>query len=252
VKYTIITAYKDFFAFLDKRGDNYWNDFQKYYIHKYRDFFQIYFRCFTYSKTALRERVKKTFPEHYAQIKSLILAQPPEDIVERTIKKCIHIVNPPQPVTIYIFIGFFSAEGFTMNVNGKPTIGISLERMRDFSKIDIITAHEYGHYIRNLYYKGTNQYNKTINEGVATYFSKMVIPTKSLPRHLFMTNGEFNRLLNKRDELLHNFKRGKLDKLFNNNQENRRIKNFIGYIYITNRINRKNDLTTEQIFKTRF
>lgn len=252
MKYTLINCYKDFFTFLYNSGDNNWDAFQKYYIKKNRDFFQAYFRCFTYSQTALRERVKKVEPEHYAQIKSLVQVQPPENIVENTIKKCIQKMKPHQPVTIYIFIGFFSAEGLILKVSGKPVIGISLERMREFSKIDIITAHEYGHYIRNFHYKSMNQYSKTVNEGISTYFSKLILPTKSLPQHLFLTNAEFNRLLNKKDELLHRFKQGKIDNLFKNKQENRRIKNFIGYFYIQERIKNKDDLTMQQIFKMRF
>ena len=121
----------------------------------------------------VRERVEKTMHKHYSYLEELTKRNPPEVIVERSIRKCIRSIPLYEDVNIYIIIGFFSADGFTIKIKGKPIIGIGLERIQDFTNLDIITAHEYAHLVRIKYgFETKNQFERTINEGIATFFHK--------------------------------------------------------------------------------
>ena len=181
----------------------------------------------------LEQRVKDTRPEHYTHLRALTSSNPPERIIKSTIRKCIMKISPPQKVSIYIIIGFFSADGFTIKVKGKPVIGFGLERMNDFSGLDIISAHEYAHFFRLSYdLPNKTHREKIINEGIATLFSQIVFPRRSLPEHLFMSNAEFNRLLLKKNKLLREFNRKKGNILYQEINEPRRVKNFIGYFVV--------------------
>lgn len=198
----------------------------------------------------LRERVEKTLYKHYSYLETLTRRNPPEEIVRRSIRKSIKIMPVRQEVNIYLIIGFFSADGFTINVQEKPVIGIGLERMQNFSNIDIITAHEYAHFIRNLYgLKSMNQFEETINEGIATVFSKRVLPQKPLPKHLFLSNAEFNRLLQMKDKIIDRFNETKGIKFLEKIGEGKRVKNFIGYFIVRRYLEGKKDWTLDELFK---
>lgn len=249
-RYIIHSIYKDFFVFLKERGKNFWKDFCKYYIGDNKAFFDSYFQCFTYSSQMVRERVEKTMYEHYSYLEAITKRNPPEIIVERSIRKCIKSILSHEEINIYIIIGFFSADGFTIKIKGKPIIGIGLERMQHFSNLDIITAHEYAHLVRLRYgFETKNQFERTINEGIATVFSQIVFPEKTLPQHLFLSNAEFNSLLLRKDEIIGYFNETKGKKFYKKIKERERVKNFIGYFIVKQYLRARKDWTIDEILK---
>lgn len=189
--------------------------------------------------------------EHYSYLETLTKRNPPERIVKSSIVKCISIIPVNQKVECYIIIGFFSADGFSIMVKGKPVIGIGLERMQDFSNLDIITAHEYAHLLRIIYgFESKNLIERTISEGIATVFSQVVFRDKPLPEHLFLSNAEFNRLLLKKDELIDNFLR---EEGFSEKKQGReRVKNFIGYFIVKDYLETKKKWTIADMLKIKY
>ena len=251
-KYSIHTLYRNFFTFLNNKGENPWSDYCKYYIETDEEFFSSYFQCFTYSPKMLKERVRKTEYSHYSYTDTLTKRNPPERIVEKIIRKCISIAPVSQKLNAYIIIGFFSADGFTIKVRGKPVIGIGLERMHDFSNLDIITAHEYAHFLRICYgFKSENLLERTVNEGIATHFSQIVLPEKTLPKHLFLTNAEFNRLLLKKNEILYAFHQAEGTGFYEIMKEKTRVKNFLGYFIIKEYLDSRKTWTINDILRIR-
>jgi uncharacterized protein YjaZ len=124
--------------------------------------------------------------------------------------------------------------------------------MHDFSNLDIITAHEYAHFLRICYgFKSENLLERTVNEGIATHFSQIVLPEKTLPKHLFLTNAEFNRLLLKKNEILSAFHLAEGTESYEIMKEKTRVKNFLGYFIIKEYLDSRKTWTIDDILRIR-
>jgi uncharacterized protein YjaZ len=200
----IYSIYKDFFKFLNKKG-NRWENYKKYYYNKYSDFLKKYWENFPdYFLENLKFRVEKIKKEDYSHLFSLLKNYNLEENIKIFLKKCQNFLKVPAP-DIYLIIGFFSDDGFVIEYKNKPVIGFGLERFKDFKNFPIIFAHEYCHYARRLFYKTKdNIFEKIFSEGLSCYFSSLVFSEFPVYSHLFLTRKEYNSL--REEEILSKLK----------------------------------------------
>lgn len=187
--------YRDFFKFLEemKKGDP-WSSFQELYLKPYNDFFTAYWERFSLlSSEQIRERVLQIKEGDYGQLKGLIQAYDPAQLAAETLQKCQKVLPLSPAPDVYLFVGFFSADGTTLEVSGSPAIALGLERFKDFRDFSLILTHEYGHCalwspLQEFFpQKEKPLLYSIISEGLAVFFSEAVLPEIPLYRHLFLT-----------------------------------------------------------------
>jgi hypothetical protein len=195
--------YEDFFAFLkalDPDEEDSWELYQKLYFRPHRDFFGAYWKTFfpQMDLRALQGRVRKVRPGHYAALEHLVKQRKPGTIVAEVLPRCLALLPRfPEP-DVYLMVGFFSADGFIVEVEGWPAIGIGLERFKDFRLLDVILAHEYCHYARRLALgslPAPDQQTlgqKLLSEGLSVAFSRSVFPQRRLEDLLLMSRRRLN------------------------------------------------------------
>ena len=100
----------------------------------------------------------------------------------------------PEP-DVYLFVGFFSADGKTLEIQGQPAIALGLERFKDFRDLPLLVAHEYGHCAQKVLLKdiipeeGRTLLSCLMPEGLAVLFTEALYPEIPLHRHLFIPAG---------------------------------------------------------------
>jgi len=195
----IFSLYQDFFKFLDEIGSQaeLWKTYLSYYYRPHKKFLESYFSNFPLLDfSSLRQRVESIQVGHYSRLKNLISVCPPEEIIEEACEKCIGIFSPAKEPDVYLFIGFFSPDGFVMDFQGKPVICFGLERFKDFSLFKILFAHEYAHFLLNLS-RGEIPEGKRlkwliVSEGIAVCFSSLVFPQNKLSDHFLFGRDRLN------------------------------------------------------------
>lgn len=187
--------YLDFIRFLDEfeKGVQPWEAYQLNYLNPNSDFLVTYWKKVDFSLFQIQERVERVRKADYSNLLSLLHSGNLEELVESTIQICTKILLAPNP-DVYLFVGFFSSDGFVIELSGKPVIGIGLERFRDFDNLSLILTHEYCHYYLKLKGKTPEimRENRIFSEGTASLFSQLIHPKKSLYRHLFFTRARLN------------------------------------------------------------
>ncbi len=187
--------YIDFFKFLEerKKGDP-WSIFQQFYLNPHRDFLGAYWQRFNFwDAEQIKERVLQIKDGDYGQLQGLIQAYDPVLMAEETLKKCQKVLPLNPPPDIYLFVGFFSADGTTLEVAGSPAIALGLERFKDFRDFPLLLAHEYGHcaqwsFLQEFFpQKEKPLLYALISEGLAIFFTEATLPGIPLHRHLFLT-----------------------------------------------------------------
>ncbi|KPL18690.1 MAG: hypothetical protein AMJ92_06755 [candidate division Zixibacteria bacterium SM23_81] len=198
----VFPIYEDFFRFLEvlEVGEDPWEVYEEMYFRPHKNFFGAYWRTFfpLMDVRTLQDRVRQVRRGHYAALEHLIGQSRPEDIVQENLSRCrAHLPRLPEP-DVYLIVGFFSADGFVVNVNSRPAIGIGLERFKDFRLLDIILAHEYCHCARYLALGSCAETEpetlgqKLLSEGLSVYFSQRVYPQRRLFDHLLMSRRRLN------------------------------------------------------------
>lgn len=187
--------YKDFLRFLDAlEEEDPWDAYSKYYYYPHKAFLQSYWRTFRWMDLEqIRARVEKVKKGDYSTLQSLLRSIDLEDAVKSILTKCAHVIEAPQEPEIYFIVGFFSADGFVFEHQGKPVIGFGLERFEDWRLLPVLFAHEYAHFLKHLYrcdepylWEGSDTLKRfLLSEGLAISFSKMVFPEYPLRDHLF-------------------------------------------------------------------
>ena len=199
----IFPLYQDFFNFLEavsphpSEPSEKWQLYMDHYYQPNKDFLDTYFsQSPMIDSSALKERVEAIRPGDYAGLKSLCALFPPEKIIDDAYGKCFNVVAPPEGPECYLFIGFFSPDGFVMTFREKPVIGFGLERYRDFRLLQVIFAHEYVHFLLRLTNPGVPEQKRVswllVAEGLGTYFSSLVFPEIPLFDHFFFSRGRLN------------------------------------------------------------
>ncbi len=193
------SLYKDFFHFLSgitSRSDK-WAHYNAHYYQIHKEFLETYFSHFPLIDFSnLKERVEAIKPSDYSQQRSLISVCPPEPIIKEAYERCARIIAPKEKPPVYLFIGFFSPDGFVMDFEGKPIICFGLERFKDFNLLKILFAHEYAHFLLNLSRGEVPEDKKfkwlLLSEGICTYFSRLAFPEYKLPDHFLFRRDRLN------------------------------------------------------------
>lgn len=189
----IFSLYRDFFTFLEKisPGSLKWDVYCTHYFKPHQEFLDTYFSHFPLIDFSnLRQRVEAIKSSDYSWLEHLISASPPEEIVRDAYEKCCKIITGQKKPEVYLFVGFFSPDGFVMKFKEKPVICFGLERFMDFRLLKIIFSHEYAHFLLHLS-KGKVPEEKEgkwliISEGLATYFSFLAFPERKREEHFLM------------------------------------------------------------------
>ncbi len=215
----IFSIYKDFFRFLEniEPGSKKWDGYNSLYYEPHHRFLEITFSHFPLlDSSSLKARIESIKASDYSLLKGLISACPPEEIVEEAYARAIEICPPPQEPDVYLFVGFFSPDGFVMDFEGKPVICFGLERFKDFRLLKILFSHEYAHFLMNLSDKAVSEQDDTkwmlISEGISTYFSFLCFPERPLFEHLFFSRDVYNWCQEHEAELESVYAKGDPDK----------------------------------------
>jgi len=195
----IFSLYRDFFKFLEKitSHSGKWKIYSDYYYQPHLGFLENYFSHFPLiNSLSLKQRIETIKTSDYSLLKDLILVCPPEKIIYEAHQKCKSIVLPREESEVYLFIGFFSPDGFVMNIQGKPVICFGLERFKDFKLLRILFAHEYSHFLLNLSRGEVPKEKKLkwllISEGMGIYFSLLAFPNHKLSDNFLFSRARLN------------------------------------------------------------
>ncbi len=191
---SIQPLYRDFFRFLERlsAGNDPWASYQEVYLEPHLDFFRSYWQIFPHmGPEQVAGRVRRVRRDDYGLLESLIASQDPTELAGEALRRCQSVLPlSPEPAA-YLFVGFFSPDGMTIDVNGAPVIAFALERFRDFRDLPLLVAHEYGHCLRGTGpFPGSNGQSlaaKVMREGLAVLFTELVYPEIPLARRLFLT-----------------------------------------------------------------
>lgn len=207
---SIELLYVDFFRFLDhfKEGDP-WLLYQRLYLQPHRNFLEAYWETFKhFDEAQIASRVRQIKKEDYGHLRSLINVEDPAGKVEETLEQCRSMLQLPVQPPVYLFVGFFSADGATVEVDGRPSIALGLERFKDFKDLSLLVAHEYCHCAQRLLKRGLfagaerTLLLSVIAEGLAVLFTESLYPLTPLHRHLFLSPERLQWCKENREALL--------------------------------------------------
>ncbi len=223
-----------------------WTTFRRYYFEKHRDFLSlVWFGYQGYTVKNIKERVAALKKEDYADLENQLKIYDIEENTWEIMQHCKILLHDPDPCNIYLFIGFFSPDGFVLRYRGEYIICVGLERFHNFKNYDLLLAHEYCHYILNKQGGGerTALRDRLIREGISVYFSKLAYPGKKEHSYFFLSRGRFNYLTKNYDQIIEGLKeRGLLkEELFSMESESLppRSGYFIGYRLINEYMKRR-------------
>ncbi len=191
----IHSLYLDFLKFLDQmKEDDPWPSYQRLYLNPHEKFLKAYWKNFNhFGLDQIADRVRQIKKGDYGHLRSLIQSQDPGVLAGEALERCQRVFPlEPQP-PVYLFVGFFSADGVTVEVDGSPSIALGLERFQDFQDLPLLISHEYGHCARRSLLKDVfppgerNLLFTIIAEGLSVLFSEVVYPDVPRHRHLFLT-----------------------------------------------------------------
>lgn len=191
----IKALYLNFFEFLSRLGkEEPWLAYERIYIQPHGEFFEAYWKTFNhFDPTQIAARVREIKIEDYGQLRSLVQLQDPADLAEKALKRCQQALSLDPEPWVYLLVGFFSADGITLEVENRPSIAVGLERFKDFKDLPLLVSHEYGHCAQRSFLKNFNLSQERplffhiLSEGLSVLFSENIYPEIPLHRHLFLT-----------------------------------------------------------------
>ncbi len=196
-----------------------------------------YFNYLNINRKQLNERVLKIQPEHYAQIKELCKNMPPEKTATEVVNKCMKLLDIEHKLNMFLIIGFFTPEGLSVSIEGvgEKNILIGLERFNDLNYLETIIAHEYGHCLFNLKPELTT-YEKIHREGLAFFFSSLILPDKQLAKIVFLSKSDLYEITDSIDEIKNKIHKEEFSQLdlfkYSDMKLPNRFGNLVSYLYI--------------------
>ena len=139
----VYPLYLDFFAFLDQTGEeDPWPSYQRLYLNPHEKFLTAYWKNFNYFDIGqIADRVRQIKKGDYGHLRALIQSLDPGGLADEALKRCQRVFPlKPQP-PVYLFVGFFSADGVTVEVDGSPSIALGLERFHNFQDLPLLISH---------------------------------------------------------------------------------------------------------------
>ncbi len=231
--------YIDFVRFLEELTEETspWPSYEKLYLTPHLHFLQVCWKTVNLSPEMVRDRVRRIKRSDYSELLAMVHRVDLGKRAAEVLKKCSAILPGPIP-DVYLFVGFFSSDGFVVDLQGRWVIGIGLERFHQENSFGCILAHEYCHY----YLRSKRITTETIEaetiftEGASFVFSQLVYPDEPLYRHLFYSRSRFNTCLERESATLRLIGGRTLhqvtDLLANGDNENAippRVGNYISY-----------------------
>ena len=187
--------YLDFLKFLDQMEENDpWPPYERLYLKPHEKFLMAYWKHFDhFDLSQITDRVRQIKKGDYGHLRSLIQSQDPAVLAGEALEQCQKVFPQEPEPPVYLFVGFFSADGVTVEVDKSPSIALGLERFQDFRDLPLLVSHEYCHcaqqtLLRNIFPAGERNLLFTIiSEGLSILFSQLVYPEVPLHRHLFLS-----------------------------------------------------------------
>jgi hypothetical protein len=185
----------DFFKFLDRmpEGDS-WPLYRELYLEPHERFLLAYWKRYDhFDGDQISRRVRQIKKEDYGQLRTMVQSQNPAVMAEEALERCREVFFLQPAPDVYLFVGFFSADGATVEIDGVPAIALGLERFKELRDIPLLVAHEYCHCAQNRLLRNLPPENpptlfrRVIGEGLSVLFSQLVYPEIPLHRHLFLT-----------------------------------------------------------------
>ncbi len=175
-----------------------------------------------FSEETLNSRISEIKKSDCLNLISLCKNNPPENIIQNTLEKCMKVFKYENNFDVCLYVGFFSPDGVNIKIKEKNNriIAIGLERFKDFSFLEIITAHEYGHLLLEPKDK-LDIFEKIHREGSAFLFSHLVFPKLPIHNILFLEQKQLSEI----QDLLPEIKRAivkseiSIDQLFRINKK---------------------------------
>jgi len=208
--------YRDFFVFLrmvNLESDR-WGAFRRYYFEKHHDFLShIWYQYQGFTQRNIRERVDMLKKEDYAQIESELKLFDIEEHTREVIQHCKNLLHDPDSCNVYLFIGFFSPDGFVTEYGKGHVICVGLERFRTFKYYDILLSHEYCHYILNKRggEAGDDLKRRLIREGIAVFFSRLAYPGRVDAAYFFLSEKRFRHLRENENGIMAGIRSGEIN-----------------------------------------
>jgi hypothetical protein len=192
----IVPLYLDFFNFLDQwKEEDPWPVYERLYWRPHETFLRACWeQSFPFFSIAqIRDRVRGIKKGDYGLLQSLVAGQDPREIAREALGRCRSVFPfDPEPA-VALFVGFFSADGRTIQVEGSPVIAVGLERFKHFRDLLLLVGHEYAHCAqhalgKDFFLRGDRPLSSAIlAEGLATHFTQRMASEIPLHRHLFLT-----------------------------------------------------------------
>ena len=187
--------YLDFFKFLDRmpEGDP-WPLYRDLYLEPNERFLMAYWERYDhFAGDQIPQRVRQIKREDYGQLRAMVQNQDPEALAGEALRRCQKVFSLQPAPDAYLFVGFFSADGATVAIDGTPAMALGLERFKDFRDIPLLVAHEYCHCAQSKLHQdpppkeAPSLSQKMMREGLSVLFTQLVYPEIPLHRHLFLT-----------------------------------------------------------------
>jgi hypothetical protein len=187
--------YLDFFKFLDRMaaGDP-WPLYRELYLKPHEKFLLAYWKHYDhFDGEQISRRVRQIKKEDYGQLRAMLQSQNPGVLAEEALQRCREVFSLQPAPDAYLFVGFFSADGATVTIDGVPAIALGLERFKELRELPLLVAHEYCHCAQKRLLRNLPPENppplfwRMIGEGLSVLFSQLVYPEIPLHRHLFLT-----------------------------------------------------------------
>jgi hypothetical protein len=203
--------YADFFHFLDQTppGVDPWEIYQRLYLRPHQRFFTAYQGTFDHlDEPQLAARVRRIKAGDYSQLQALLQVEDPAALAEGALARCRSVLPLTPEPEVYLFVGFFSADGVTLEVDRRPAIALGLERYKDFKDLPLLIAHEYGHCLQrglpkvSCLPKERPLIAALAAEGLAVLFTEAVYPDLPLHRHIFLSPERLQWCLENQEVLL--------------------------------------------------
>ena len=250
------SMYQDFIRFLDAlETENAWEAYKRYYYLPHKDFLDSYWNTFRWMDLRqIQDRVTNVKREDYSTLLSLLWETDLEGLVKNILAGCMNLIEAPEEPEVYFMVGFFSADGFVLELGGQPVIGFGLERFKSWKPLPILFAHEYAHFLRHLW-KSDEPYiydedcslrRCFLSEGISTVFSELLFPEYPLREHLFLSEERLRWCQDNKEDVMDiagQILQGKRDAslLWHGNTDlgiPPRVGNFIGYSLVKEYVTR--------------
>jgi len=210
----IYPAYKDFGRFLEaaegKSKKEKYNLLNDYYINSNKMVFEELSKVSSLDQKAIIDRLISSKKDEYESLIEQVKRQNIIKLCKESINRCFEVLPLKRAPSLYLSIGSSDIISMGRFINNKPVIIIFLELWADvqssrtpyqtyfknrsnslLNDIPLTIANQYSHIV--LYKAGVlgkSFLDKLIEEGLSTYFSRMMFPDYPFSSHLFFTSAE--------------------------------------------------------------